>query len=140
MWAVVSRGSLLDELVAALRQEGLDAQQADGAGRFVVGPAHRGDLAEPASVRIPEVAGQTYLQELKEGWDGEDPDEYAFGMLVMLLVEALSTVHDGENNLVTEVELRPGLQGHLSLHEVRIESGQPLLPPGGTYGWSANRT
>lgn len=135
----MSRGDLLDELVTALRQEGLDAQRAEEVDRFVVGTAHRGDLAVPASVRIPTVDGQEYLRELKEGWAGDDPEEYAFGLLVMLLVEALSTVHDGENNLVTEVELRRGLEGRLGLHETRVESGAPFLPPGGPYGWTADR-
>jgi hypothetical protein len=135
----VSWGDLLDELVTALRQEGLDAQPPEGAERFVVGATHRGERAAPAFVRIPAVEGQRYLQELQEGWDGDDPEEYAFGMLVMLLVEALSTVHDGENNLVTEVELRRGLEGRLGLHETRLESGAPFLPPGGPYGWTADR-
>ena len=122
-----------------LQAQGLDAQPADGDSSLLVGTKHRGELATPAVVRIREADASEYLAELAVGWDGDDPDEYAFGMLVMLLVEALSTVHDGENNLVTEVELRPGLQGHLSLHETRIESGAPLLPPG-NYGWTADRT
>ncbi|MCD2186582.1 hypothetical protein [Actinomycetospora soli] len=135
----MSRGDLLDELVTALRQEGLDAQSAESPDQFLVGTIHRGELAEPARVRIAPTDGWTYLEELKAGWTGDDPDEYAFGMLVMLLVEALSTVHDGENNLVTEVELRRGHEGRLGLHETRLESGAPFLPPGGPYGWTADR-
>ncbi|MFC5061149.1 hypothetical protein [Actinomycetospora atypica] len=135
----MSRDDLLDELVTALRQEGLDAQPAEDVDRFVVGSMHRGDHAVPAAVHIPAAEGQKYLQELQEGWAGDDPEEYAFGMLVMLLVEALSTIHDGENNLVTEIELRRGLEGRLALHETRLEGGAPFLPPGGLYGWTAER-
>ena len=135
----MSPPDFLRELARDIRAEGLDAHPTEGDAALLVGTKHRGDRSAPAVVRIREADATEYLAELAADRDGDDADRYAFGMLVMLLVEVLSTVHDGENNMVTEVELRRGLEGRLGLHETRIESGAPLPPPGDTYGWTADR-
>lgn len=138
MWSDAMKDDVVGALVDALRAEGLEVQREDD-GSIVIGPEHRGDRADPVALRLRHHDVVEYLGDLATGRDAPDPTEYAFGMLLMLLVEALTTVHDGEKNLVTEVELRRGADGRLGLHETRLDSGPPALPPGGPYGWTAQR-
>lgn len=135
----VSGGEVLDALAGALRAEGLDVHHEQGDGPITIGTALRGDQAVPVRLRLDEHELLEYLDHLAAAHNGDDPAEYAFGMLLMLLIEAVTSVHDGENNLVTEVELRRGADHRLGLHETRLDGGPPLLPPGERYGWTADR-
>lgn len=127
----------LDELAAALREDGLDVRVDRDAEELHVGPARRGPSARPAVVRLGHDDLERYLRDLQ----GDDPRPgIGLGLLATSLIESMTAVNDGESNLATEVRLRRDSSGHLGLIETRSEPGAPTpLPDDGPYGWVAER-
>lgn len=137
---VTAADRTIRDLAVALRGEGLDVEGDERGSVLHVGTALRGDEAEPVEVRLTPTAVSEYLTDLGSG-DGraDGRDERAFGMLVVLLLESLTAVHDGANNLTTQVDLRRGTNGRLGLVDTRLDRGAPAPPGAGQYIWAAER-